>query len=417
MSFMEVRQVSSQSISVRVQRGGAELIEQLAADWRALCDESSDEIFYRPEWTQAYLAAFVPQAKLIVLSAWAGRRLCGVLPLLREHAWISGLPAARLTLPANVHCFRLGLAHRPGEEGEQALRALWQALKELPGWSVIDISHVVEGNGIDRLAALARDEGFPVARKRTSQALYLPITAASSHSADSPNSKDQPPWMAGTRPKFRSHLRRARRQLEEQGALALAHFSAADPAALERFYNLEASGWKGAEGTAIQCCPRTRRFYDAVAQAAARQGYLSLDFLELGGKPIAAHFGFNFRGRYFLAKAGYDESYRRYGPGQLLVNEVLNETPRRGLHEFDFVGPATWDESRWASARRTSYRIFIFRRNWPGKLLHALRISARDFARRQLGRQEDESAPLELKSKPEGSDKEKAGDKDTGADA
>jgi CelD/BcsL family acetyltransferase involved in cellulose biosynthesis len=398
-------------ISVHVQSGGAELLERLAADWRALCDEAGGEIFYRPEWTQAYLCAFAPRAKITVLSAWAGERLRAVLPLVREHLWTGGLPAARLTLPANVHSFRLGPAHCPGEEGDQALRALWRALKELPGWSVLDVSHVVEGNGLDRLAALAREERFPVARKRTSQTLYLPIGGSSS--------KDLPAWMAGTRPKFRSHLRRARRQLEEQGTLALKHYSTADPAALERFYALEASGWKGAEGTAIQCDPRTRRFYDSVARAAAEQGYLSLDFLELNGKPIAAHFGFNFRGRYFLAKAGYDESFRRYGPGQLLVNEVLNETPQRGLHEFDFVGPATWDESRWASARRTSYRIFIFRKNWYGGLLHALRISARDFARRLLGKQEDENAPLELKSRPEGSDREKTGEKDkeTGADA
>jgi CelD/BcsL family acetyltransferase involved in cellulose biosynthesis len=257
----------------------------------------------------------------------------------------------------------------------------------------------VEGNGIDRLAALARADGFPVARKRTSQTLYLPIAASPSAKGDA-----QPPWLSGTRPKFRSHLRRTRRQLEEQGKLAVQHFSTADPAALERFYQLEASGWKGAEGTAIQCDPHTRRFYDAVAQAAAGQGYFSLDFLELDGKPIAGHFGFNFRGRYFLAKAGYDESYRRYGPGQLLVNEILSQTPQRGLHEFDFVGPATWDESRWAQARRTSYRVFIFRNNWYGALLHAARISARDAVRRLLRRQEDQSAPIELKSKPQGSD-------------
>jgi CelD/BcsL family acetyltransferase involved in cellulose biosynthesis len=205
--------------------------------------------------------------------------------------------------------------------------------------------------------------------------------------------------------------------LEEQGTLALTHSSTADPAALARFYDLEASGWKGAEGTAIKCDPRTLQFYNSVATAAAQQGYLSLDFLELNGKPIAGHFAFNFRGRYFLAKAGYDESYRRYGPGQLLVSEILSQTPQRGLHEFDFVGPATWDESRWASARRTSYRIFIFRNNWYGHLLYTARISARDAVRRLLGRQEDdESKPLELKSKPQGSE-EKTSDKETGADA
>ena len=147
-----------------------------------------------------------------------------------------------------------------------------------------------------------------------------------------------------------------------------------------------------------------------MAQAAAREGYLSLDFLELNGKPIAGHFGFNLRGRYFLAKAGYDETFRRHGPGQLLVNEILSQTPQRGLHEFDFVGPATWDESRWASARRTSYRVFIFRKSLYGSLLHAVRISARYAARALLQRQEDESKPLELKSKPQGNDKEAGAD-------
>jgi CelD/BcsL family acetyltransferase involved in cellulose biosynthesis len=260
---------------------------------------------------------------------------------------------------------------------------------------------------LDRLVTLAAADGYRAARKRTSQTLYLPIAASAASTSDK---AAQPPWLAGTRPKFRSHLRRAKRQLEEQGALELKHYSAAGPEALEKFYFLEASGWKGAEGTAIRCDPGTRQFYDSVAQAAARDGYLSLDFLELNGKPIAGHFGFNLRGRYFLAKAGYDEAFRRHGPGQLLVNEILSQTPQRGLREFDFVGPATWDESRWASARRTNYRVFIFRKGLYGALLHAVRISARDAVRALLGRREDENAPIELKSKPQGSEKESVND-------
>jgi CelD/BcsL family acetyltransferase involved in cellulose biosynthesis len=300
---------------------------------------------------------------------------------------------------------RASLTVCPGEEGEAALKALWCATKNMPHWHMIDVDNVVEGSGLERLVALARSEGYRTARKRTSQTLYLPIVASAS---DKPVA--QTPWLAGTRPKFRSHLRRAKRQLEEQGTIALKHFNSADPEALKKFYTLEASGWKGAEGTAINCDPRTRKFYGAIAQAAARDGYLSLDFLELNGKPIAGHFGFNLRGRYFLAKAGYDEAFRRHGPGQLLVNEILNETPQRGLREFDFVGPATWDESRWASARRTNYRVFIFRKSFYGTLLHAVRISARDAVRSLLGRHEDESAPMELKSKPQGSEKESGAD-------
>jgi CelD/BcsL family acetyltransferase involved in cellulose biosynthesis len=403
------QQIPGQQFSVRVQRGGPELVEQIAGEWWRLCDESGDEeVFYRPEWAQAYLQAFEPNADVILISAWLGTKLRGILPLVRRRSIMSSLPVVQLTLPANVHSLRASLTVCPGEEGAIVLKALWQAAKNLPRWDVLDVANVVEGGGLDRLVALAQKDGYRTARKRTSQTLYLPIDASSASASDKPGA--QPPWLAGTRPKFRSHLRRAKRQMEEQGTLELKHYSAADPEALEKFYALEASGWKGAEGTAIKCDPATRRFYDAVAQAAARDGYLSLDFLELNGKLIAGHFGFNLRGRYFLAKAGYDEAFRRHGPGQLLVHEILSQTPERGLREFDFVGPATWDESRWASARRTNYRIFIFRNNWYGALLYADRITARDAVRKLLGRQEDETKPLELKSKPQGGEKDSDGE-------
>ncbi|MBZ5494169.1 MAG: GNAT family N-acetyltransferase [Acidobacteriia bacterium] len=404
------QQIPEKQLSVRIQHGGPELVDQIAGEWRRLCDESGDEeVFYRPEWAQAYLQAFDPEAHVILISAWAGERLRGILPLVRRRIIVSGLPIVKLTLPANVHSLRASLTVCPGEEGAAVLQALWQAAKSLPQWDTLDVANVVEGSGLDRLVALAQADGYRAARKRTSQTLYLPII--NTVGASTPEkSGAQPPWLAGTRPKFRSHLRRAKRQLEEQGTLELKHYNAADPAALEKFYALEASGWKGAEGTAINCLPHTRQFYDGVAQAAARDGYLSLDFLELNGKPIAGHFGFNLRGRYFLAKAGYDETFRRHGPGQLLVNEILSQTRERGLHEFDFVGPATWDESRWASARRTSYRVFIFRKGCYGALLYVARITARDTVRKLLGKHDDESAPLELKSKPQGSEKESAAD-------
>jgi CelD/BcsL family acetyltransferase involved in cellulose biosynthesis len=402
--------IPGKQLSVRVQRGGRELVEQIADGWRRLCDESGDEeVFYRPEWALAYLQAFEPRAEVVIISAWAGERLRGILPLVRRRTVMSGLPVVQLKVPTNVHSLRASLTVCLGEEGAAVLNELWQALKNLPRWEVLDVANVVEGSALDRLVALAQADGYRTARKRTSQTLYLPIDPSAGASTPE-KSGAQPPWLAGTRPKFRSHLRRAKRQLEEQGTLQVKNYSVADPEALENFYALEASGWKGAEGTAIKCHPATRQFYDAIAQAAARDGYLSLDFLELNGRPIAAHFGFNLRGRYFLAKAGYDEGFRRYGPGQLLVNEILNQTRERGLREFDFVGPATWDESRWASARRTNYGVFIFRKSLSGALLYAARIASRDMVRKLLARQEDESAPLELKSKPQGAEKESATD-------
>lgn len=380
MSAARALPLSRSNPAVRVQTGGVELIQELAEDWRRLCMEApAGEPFYRPEWTEAFLRAFAPAAKVMVVSAWSGKRLRGVLPLMKERTLLCGLPVRRIMFPANVHCCRAGLVHCPGTEGEEVLRAMWRALKALGGWDLVDFDCVLEGSGIDKLAPLAAADGFRVARKPTWQSLFLRL----------------PPSGNALRPSFRSTLRRRRRQLEALGKVTVRHCDSADAQALEQFYELERSGWKGQQGTAIACDPRTRRFYDAIARAAARDGHLALDFLELDARPIAAHFALNFQGRYLLAKAGYDEAYQRCGPGHLLVNEILSQSQSRGLREFDFVGPAAWDETRWASARRNHLRVFIFAKGWYGSLLHALRITARDIMKSKLRRGAGKNTPAE----------------------
>jgi CelD/BcsL family acetyltransferase involved in cellulose biosynthesis len=391
-------EIPGQTTAIQCQTGHAEIIDGLAPAWSLLCDElQNGEPFFRPEWIRACLTAFFPNQQVTLLSAWLDDRLMAVLPLIQEKTWFCGLPVTRLKLVATVHSFRVGMVRREGAEGDEAVRALWEAIQQMSGWDVIDIAYALEGGGLETLANTAQQAGFRVTRNRTSQALYLPI----SRQLEKPKKDALPPWLACTRPKFRANLRRARRQLEEQGALTLRHVEDFDQEALDKFYALEASGWKGQQGTAIICNQNTKLFYDEIAKAAARQGYLSLDFLELNGKPIAAHYAVTVEGRYFLTKAGYDESYHRYSPGQLLVNEILNETESRGLRELDFVGPATWDEGRWADSRRNHFHLFIFRNNFYGALLHSIRISARRVLKGILKRPDGDDADLPLLSQPE----------------
>ena len=127
------QEIPGKQWDVRVQRGSPELVEQIAGEWRRLCDESGDEeVFYRPEWAQAYLQAFDLKAEVVMISAWAGERLRGILPLVRGRTVMSGLPVVQLTLPANVHSLRASLTVCRGEEGTAVLKALWRATKNLP---------------------------------------------------------------------------------------------------------------------------------------------------------------------------------------------------------------------------------------------------------------------------------------------
>ena len=130
-----VKDFREKDLSVRVQSGGIELVEQIADAWRQLCDESDDEeVFYRPEWAQAYLQAFEPRADVVVISAWTGPKLRGVLPLVRHRVTVYGFPILKLSVPANVHSLRASLTVCAGEKRDAVLKTLWQAARDLPQW-------------------------------------------------------------------------------------------------------------------------------------------------------------------------------------------------------------------------------------------------------------------------------------------
>src|SRR5260221_12519404 len=91
-----------------------------------------------------------------------GERLRGVLPLMRERTFLSGMPAVRLLVPAGLYSCRAGLGRSQGQKDdpEEVLRVLWQAVKERRGWDVLARSNVLEGTGLDQLTATAPAYGL-----------------------------------------------------------------------------------------------------------------------------------------------------------------------------------------------------------------------------------------------------------------
>ena len=174
-------------------------------------------------------------------------------------------------------------------------------------------------------------------------------------------------------------------KLAAEGPLVLRHFDQAGPDALQRFYDLEVAGWKGREGSAIACAAQTRQFYDEIAEAAERFGYLSLDFVESDGRTIAGHFGLSYRNRYFLPKAAYDEDFRKYGPGHFGVYLTLKQCQQQGLREFDFLGPWASDEAEWTLQARCHFHAYIFQKGLYGRLLHLLHFKLGRLLRTIVG--------------------------------
>lgn len=348
-----------------VHRGGVEVVEGWADDWRALCDESvDDQPFYRPEWISAHIRAFSPRAKVVLLTVTARGKLLFVLPLLQEWAILSGIPVRKLRGPVNSHSCRFDAVRQKSAEGDAAITAAWNLLRNLPDWDLLEISDVPEGSTISKLVLDASNGGNQTAQVPMRHSPYVPIPSEPAGLQQLPSNK-----------KLRSQLRGIRRGLAQKGELKFER--SVQRSGMNRFYELESAGWKGSEGSAIACNPNIRMFYDEVSQAAERYGYLSMYSLELDGELLASHFGLTHKGRYFSPKIAYNEKFPQYAPGHLIVSEILNDCASRGISEYDITGVNDDWKMKWTAHLRSKFIYFVFRKGLLGSLAHTTRFKVR----------------------------------------
>jgi CelD/BcsL family acetyltransferase involved in cellulose biosynthesis len=370
--------LNSGQIQVQAEQGGAEIIERLAPEWRELCEEeSNDDPAYRPEWIEAYLSAYAPKATALVVAARVGGRLKAVLPMVWDRIRLRGLPVKGLTTLPRFTTTRLDLVQSAGPEGEAAGTAVWEHLRGLPGWQILQLGGVQPATPLEKLVCRAQADGYATGSLDMSPDPYVPIPSNGSNSARvEPRSKGQ-----------RAVVRKLMRELGTPGRLQLVRIEGADPEALQRFYKLESSGWKGREKSAILFVPEAQQFFSRIADAAGRFGYLTLYELYLDGHHVAGHFGLTYRGRYFSPKGAIDEKYAEYSPGHLITQLILQDCAQRGISAFDFLGGAADWKMLWTSHVRERRIWFIFRRGVVGHLLHTMEFWAKPAVKKLLGRE------------------------------
>ena len=359
-------------LAVETLSGGVEVIERLTAEWRVLCAEGrSAQPFFQPEWIAAYMRAFAPDEQLIIYTVRRAGQLRAVLPLVLERAPLHGVPVRKLRSPSGVHSCRFDLVAGTGDE-EEAIRLLWQELQQKKDWDVLELFDVPQGGFGERLLSLAADEGFPTGIWDRPAGPFVSLTDDTNEGRGNATPVSN---------KFRSSLRRLRRKLEAQGAVRLACEEEAAPSALAQFYALERSGWKGQQGTAIDCDERLRQFYDAVAQTAAAEGRFLLYYLDCGTQTIAMQFCIRYGNTCYLLKPAYDEHFGTFSPGHLLTAEVLHDLNERGLAVYDLLSPQSEWKSRWTKTVRGQSHLYIFQRGFIGRALHAWKFQVAQRAR------------------------------------
>ena len=94
------------------------------------------------------------------------------------------------------------------------------------------------------------------------------------------------------------------------------------------FLEIEASGWKGQEGSALAARQESRSFFLRVAREAFSRGRLMMLALRFNGRPIAVKFNL-LDYRELLAQDWLRRDYARYSPGLLLEVENVRRLHAR----------------------------------------------------------------------------------------
>ena len=332
-------------------------IAPIAEAWDELAGETDAPPFLRPGWFCAWSNAF-GRGRLTVVAVRRGGRLVGVMPLSRR--------AGVLSSPTNWHTPLYG----PVAADEEALRAILGGIRSQRPRR-IDLSFLDGGGSVVReLRELSGSHHY--VERTMMRSPYLLING------------DWETYWQGVSGKLRQTVRRCSRRLAEIGEVSLEIESGAERLddLVAEGLQVEASNWKGRSGTAIASDPRTVRFYTELARWAAARGVLKFAFLRVGGRALAFHFALESQNKYYLLKPGYNEEFRKAGPGTVLTQKMVERAFSVGLDSYEFLGADDEHKMRWTSDVRPRVRIQAFASSPAGAVDRVIQTHGRALVKR-----------------------------------
>lgn len=358
---MATSSIAASPLGFRVQqRRGLDALEALAPDWQRLWQQRTNEVWMSYAWRRLWWEHFGAGKHLRVFALTAAGE--EATPLAVFDLFASRRGGFRRLEPLGHASQRW----RPVSAGPSlpALIAPWaDQLARIRDWDVLALESL-EKDAADAIAAAFAARGLSIAAGLVRYQRYIPL---------------QRP-LAAVLADIRPHLRAPQRErsLRRQGAVQLQVFGSRD--AVERYFDeclrVEASGWKGRTGTALLHDPACASFYRQLALRLADAGQLLFTLLCQNERILAFQISAVADGVVSGLKMGFDDAFRRFGPGIILLLHLVHLAHERGCREIDLLGEDDGYKADWTPHKRAIQSLRIYNRTARGRVLwlrHRLR--------------------------------------------
>jgi CelD/BcsL family acetyltransferase involved in cellulose biosynthesis len=167
-----------------------------------------------------------------------------------------------------------------------------------------------------------------------------------------------------SRKMWKNVSRLARKAAQEIGPVSIA-CSEPGPAcegSYKDFLNIESSGWKGegGSGTCLSADPESSDFFRCLMVDSADGWFARVFTLNFGEHKVASMLAIKSNAIWYLLKIGYEEEYRAYGPGSILLQAFIQRVAaEEDTNEINLTTAPLWAE-RWHFPSVPLYESLVF---------------------------------------------------------
>jgi len=353
---------------------------RLGAEWGDLFQRANPEnIFLSFGWMSTWWKHFGKGQLAVIAMRDSAGRLVAVAPFYIARS-SAGLGSRRLGFLADDHVgsdylnvladARFGVA-----AVEEIARTLFAHRRF---WDYIELRDTANSPLMAALTAELGSRGMRVFETTRRVCRYIPL----------PPTFEK--YLAGISSGLRANYRRRWRALQrEHQAECLAVSGAAD---LERHFPmliaLHRMRFEQREAESAFLAPGVLEFHAEAMRVLAAQGFARLFLLRAGGDSVAALYGFSVGRTFQFYQCGMHPGWVRYGLGQVLIGNAIEQTIAGGHATFDFLRGDETYKTQWAdrSHENTTLRFFDQRpasvaARWSLRISAAMHSAARTLRR------------------------------------
>jgi CelD/BcsL family acetyltransferase involved in cellulose biosynthesis len=335
----------------------------LETGWNDLLEKFAfGDVGYSFNWFHNWSNSFLEDKPIHVVALEKDERLLSVLPLYKEKIPYLKLKMSVLKSMTNWHSHRFDLL--ADQENEEVFSKTIEAAFKGGKSNVIVLNFVPKNSNV-----------FKWIESSCKHMNWNFVVSDHSENFQVKEATNYDSFFEQLDGKFRRNMRAVEKKAQSMGNLSLKKLSSEDEIAhfLEKGFAIEASGWKGTQGTAITCNQTVQRFYEGIAKDLFKRGQFDAYLLSNETYDLAFFYCIKGFGVTRALKIGSNENFRNFAPGMLITIEVLKQLHEKGnFNVWDFCGGhARWKKD-WGNHSEKLFNVAIYNNNFIGKSLYKL---------------------------------------------